>query len=123
MEQRSYIDFIRDDRAYAASNRFRQDEAFWQRKFVTMPEPLPFTTRKGSMTGDMLKTDRCTLELNRLVYNAVLRVCDEAEVTSFQFLLAATFAYLNRLTGRDDIVIAPFSTAATTRFAAPPECS
>lgn len=101
----SYADFIADDRKYAGSKRFREDEAFWREKFAAMPEPLPFTARKGQLKGDTQKTDRCTLTLSRLVYNAVLHLCDEAEVTPFQFLLAAFSAYLYRVTGRDDIVI------------------
>ncbi len=105
LERHSYAGFISDDREYAASARFREDEAFWQRKFSTMPEPLPFTARKGSLKGDVLKTDRCTLGLHHLVYSAVLRLCNEAGVTPFQFLLAVLFAYLHRVTGRDDIVI------------------
>ena len=53
-ERHSYADFIRDDRAYAASEQFRKDEAFWHAKFPAMPEPLPFTARKGGLTGDVL---------------------------------------------------------------------
>src|SRR5512140_1581924 len=40
-ERRSYADFIQDDRAYAASEQFRKDDAFWRAKFPSMPEPLP----------------------------------------------------------------------------------
>jgi amino acid adenylation domain-containing protein len=103
-ERHSYADFIRDDRAYAASEQFRKDEAFWHAKFPAMPEPLPFTARKGGLTGDVLRTERCTLGVNRLVYNSVVTRCEEAGVTPFQFLLACLFAYLSRVTGCDDIV-------------------
>ena len=105
LERYSYVDFIRDDREYAGSARFGQDEDFWRRKFASLPEPLPFTLRKSGLAGDSLKTERCTLGLNRLVYNAVLRLCDQAGITPFQFLLAVLFAYLHRVTGREDIVI------------------
>ena len=50
-ERHSYADFIQDDRAYAASEQFRKDQAFWRGKFPAMPEPLPFTARKGELTG------------------------------------------------------------------------
>jgi amino acid adenylation domain-containing protein len=103
-ERHSYSDFIQDDRAYAASEQFRKDEAFWHGKFPAMPEPLPFTARKGGLTGDILRTERCTLGVNRLVYNSVVRRSEEAGVTPFQFLLACLFAYLNRVTGCGDIV-------------------
>ena len=105
VERRSYADFIQDDRAYAASEQFRKDDAFWRGKFPAMPEPLPFTARKGRLTGDVLRTERCTLGVNRLVYNSVVRRAEEAGVTPFQFLLACLFAYLNRVTGRGDIVV------------------
>ncbi len=101
----SYLDFIEDDRAYASSGQFGRDEAFWREKFRAMPEPLPFTSRKGGLRGDILRTERCTLELNRLVYRSVLRRCEEADVTPFQFLLACLFTYLYRVTGCDDMVI------------------
>ena len=103
-ERHSYADFIRDDRAYAASGQFLKDEAFWHAKFPAMPEPLPFTARKGGLTGDGLRTERCTLGVSRLVYNSVVTRCEEAGVTPFQFLLACMFGYLNRVTGCDDIV-------------------
>ena len=104
-ERRSYADFIQDDRDYAASGTFRGDEAFWRGKFPAMPEPLPFTMRKGGLTGARMRTERCALGVNRLVYNSVVRRAEEAGVTTFQFLLACLFAYLNRVTGRDDIVV------------------
>ncbi|MDP3001015.1 MAG: amino acid adenylation domain-containing protein [Bryobacterales bacterium] len=104
VERRSYADFIQDDHAYAASEQFRKDDAFWRAKFPSMPEPLPFTARKGELMGDVLRTQRCTLGVNRLVYNSVVRRSEEAGVTPFQFLLACLFGYLNRVTGRDDIV-------------------
>ena len=104
-ERRSYADFIQDDRAYAASGTFRGDEAFWRGKFPDMPEPLPFTARKGGLTGARMRTERCALGVNRLVYNSVVRRAEEAGVTTFQFLLACLFAYLNRITGRNDIVV------------------
>ena len=103
-ERHSYADFIQDDLVYAASEQFRKDQAFWRGKFPAMPEPLPFTARKGELTGDALRTERCTLGVNRLVYDSVVRRAEEAGVTSFQFLLACLFAYLSRVTGRDDIV-------------------
>lgn len=105
LDRYSYVDFIRNDREYAGSTRFREDGAFWRAKFTSMPEPLPFTVRKHSLTGVRIKTDRCTLGVSRLVYNAVRTRCDEAGVTPFPFLLAVLFAYLHRVTGRDDIVI------------------
>ncbi|MGC9969935.1 MAG: amino acid adenylation domain-containing protein [Bryobacteraceae bacterium] len=105
-ERFSYADFVAEDREYAASQRFREDEAYWTAKFASLPEPLPFTARKGSLEGDaLLRTERCTLGVPRLVYNAILRLCGEAGVTPFQFLLAVLFAYLHRVTGRTDIVI------------------
>lgn len=104
-ERRSYADFIQDDRDYAASEQFRKDQAFWRGKFPAMPQPLPFTARKGEMTGDVLRTERCALGVNRLVYNSMVRRSEEAGLTPFHFLLACLFAYLSRITGCDDIVI------------------
>jgi amino acid adenylation domain-containing protein len=104
-ERRSYVDFIQDNEGYAASEQFGRDGAFWREKFQSLPEPLPFTARKGGMAGDRLRTERCTLGLNRLVYDSVLRRAEEADVTTFQFLLACLFAYLHRVTGRDDLIV------------------
>ena len=104
-ERHSYVDFILDDLAYAGSARFEEDAAFWRRKFTAMPDPLPFTTRKGGLAQDRLRTEHCTLGLNRFLYNAVLKLCDEAGVTLFPFLLALLAAYLYRVTGRDELVI------------------
>lgn len=101
----SYVDFIRDDRAYAGSAQFARDAAFWRAKFPAMPEPLPFTTRKGELTGDVLRTERCTLGVSRLVYDAVVRRAEAGEVTPAQLLLACLSAYLQRVTGREDLVI------------------
>jgi hypothetical protein len=105
LPRHSYVDFIRDDREYAGSDRFRRDAAFWRTKFASVPEPLPFTARKAGLSGDLGKTDQCNLGLHRLVYNALVKLCDEAGVTPFQFLLAVLLSYLYRVTGRDDIVI------------------
>jgi amino acid adenylation domain-containing protein len=105
LERRTYAAFIEDDRAYSTSAQFRNDEAFWRQKFPAMPQPLPFTARKGELTGDVLRTERCELALNRLVYDSVARRADEAGITPFQLLLACLYAYLSRTSGCDDIVI------------------
>ena len=103
-ERRSYADFIQDDRAYAASEQFRKDEAFWRAKFPAMPQPLPFTTRKGELTGDFLATERHALGVNRQVYDSLAKRSKDAGVTLFHILLACLAAYLNRIAGCDELV-------------------
>ena len=103
-ERRSYADFIQDDRAYAASEQFRKDEAFWRAKFPAMPQPLPFTTRKGELTGDFLATERHALGVNRQVYDSLAKRSKDAGVTLFHILLACLAAYLNRTAGCDELV-------------------
>jgi hypothetical protein len=105
LERRSYVAFLKNDSDYAASAQFRKDEAFWRAKFPAMPEPLPFTARKGSLIGDVLQTERSTLAVNRLTYDSVVARSKEADVTPFQLFLACLYAYLSRVTGRTDIVI------------------
>jgi amino acid adenylation domain-containing protein len=104
-ERHSYVDFIEDDRAYATSGQYRKDQSFWRGKFAAMPEPLPFTARKGELTGDALRTERRTVAISRMVYGAVVKRADAAGVTPFHLLLACLYTYLNRVTGCADIVI------------------
>ena len=104
LERRSYIDFVREDRAYAGSARSARTRPSGSGSSLHA-EPLPFTARKHALTDNVLKTDRCTLHLNKLIYNAFLRTCAEGGVTPSQLLLAVLAAYLQRVTGRDDIVV------------------
>ena len=101
----AYTDFVAEDLAYAASEQFTKDEVFWRQKFQTLPEPLPFTARKTRMKGDIHHTERYTLSVKREVYNSMVNRCQATGVTPAQFILACMFAYLNRFTGREDIVI------------------
>lgn len=103
-ERRSYVDFIEDDRAYAASSQFRKDCGYWRDKFAAMPQPLPFTARKGELTGNVLLTERQVLAIRRPTYSAAVQRAEEAGVTPFHLLLACLYAYLARISGCDDIV-------------------
>lgn len=99
-----FKDIIEDDKQYVESSRYEQDEAYWSEKFARLPESLPFTILKRQRGITSIKTDSYVLAVNRLCYNTINRLADEASSTEYHILLAILFTYLHRAYGREDIV-------------------
>ncbi|MEL7609110.1 MAG: amino acid adenylation domain-containing protein [Bacillota bacterium] len=96
-----YIDHIREEQDYFHSKRFALDHQFWMDRFSDAPEPTALKPRKSNAT----KARRKACIVPYRISESVRSFCAAERLSEFSVFLAALSIYLNRVTGRDDIVI------------------
>ncbi|SFD90409.1 non-ribosomal peptide synthetase [Paracidovorax konjaci] len=93
---------IDEDRAYRGSERARRDREYWMERFQDRPAPLSLADRRSANVGGLL---RSTAHWPAAQVAAARGTAQQHGGTFPQFLIAATAAYLYRMTGVSDLVI------------------
>lgn len=101
----SYKDFLDDDLKYRESDSYRSSFEFWKNKFSELPEPLSFTMKKKSTKNLSLHTERLTLNMHRICFDTIQNIASEADVTTFQVILALLSVCLHKCYERDEFII------------------
>ncbi|WP_405848800.1 amino acid adenylation domain-containing protein [Streptomyces sp. NBC_01518] len=90
------------DEAYRAGERHASDREFWTTVLADRPEPVSLSARPPHVAGHFLRrTGHLPPEAGDLVHSAA----EQGGTRWSRVLLAATAAYLYRLTGTRDIVL------------------
>ncbi|UUU36218.1 amino acid adenylation domain-containing protein [Streptomyces sp. CA-210063] len=90
------------DEAHRTSERYQRDRAHWTRALADRPDPVGLTARPPHVAGRFLRrTGHLPEPAGDLVHSAAER----AGTRWSRVVLAATAAYLHRLTGARDIVL------------------
>ncbi|KOG33449.1 non-ribosomal peptide synthetase [Streptomyces resistomycificus] len=90
------------DDAYRAGERHEQDRAYWTRALADRPDPVGLTSRPPHVADRFLRrTGHLPGPAGDLVHSAA----DRAGTRWSRVVLAATAAYLHRLTGARDVVL------------------
>jgi amino acid adenylation domain-containing protein len=99
----SYLDYVGSEQEYFASDRFTRDKAYWNNRFADLPD---FTTLKTHGVGTQgLKSRRKTFVLPRKLSLKIQEHCLEYKTSPFTLFLASLAIYINRVTGKDDLII------------------
>ncbi len=100
----SYLDFIADDHAYVASQRYARDRDFWCQRYPQLPEPL-FKRKWTAAPGQVAPAGQVRWAIPRQQYERFLECAARHGYTITHLLLAAISATLARSTGADDVII------------------
>ncbi|MFF5369822.1 amino acid adenylation domain-containing protein [Streptomyces sp. NPDC013187] len=93
---------VEADEAYRAGERHAADREFWTAAFADRPEPVSLSARAPHVTGGF---HRRTGHLPQTAGDMVYAAADRAGTRWSRVVLAATAAYLHRLSGARDIVL------------------
>ncbi|QLJ03491.1 amino acid adenylation domain-containing protein [Streptomyces sp. NEAU-sy36] len=93
---------LAEDAAYRASEEFTADRAFWQARFADQPEPIALSARPLVPSADFV---RRSAHLPADVQDALVRAAERAGTARSRIVIAATVAYLHRMTGCTDVVL------------------
>ena len=106
------------DEAYRAGQRRASDREFWTSALADRPDPVSLSARAPHVAGSFL---RRTGHLPHAAGDLVHAAAEQAGTRWSRVLLAATAAYLHRLTGARDIVLGLAVTAreSETELATP----
>ena len=101
----SYLGFVENDRAYAASPAFETQRAYWQDKFQPAPEPL-LAARRALAEDGACGSGKCsTLTLQRDWYDRVGEFARQYGGTTFHAILAALYVHFTRTAQRNELTV------------------
>lgn len=99
----SYTAYIESEEKYLASKRFENDKNYWEEKFENWQEVCTVKNRKKS--GISSRAKRRTLVLPQKLSSKIHEYCREKGVSEFSLFIAAVSMYLNRVAGKENVVL------------------
>lgn len=98
-----YFDALGREADYLASKEFEKDRDYWFEKYKTDIENLEL--RPASGAKDALAIERAYYRAPEGLSKRIGEYCDKNKMSAFRVFMCALYAYLFRLTGKEDIVI------------------
>ncbi|MEV4921455.1 amino acid adenylation domain-containing protein [Streptomyces roseoverticillatus] len=93
---------LEEERTYRASEQFVQDRKHWTGRFADLPEPV---TLAGRFSATSPSVRRATAQLPLSGMERLRAVARGARTTWPSVIVAATAAYLHRMTGARDVTV------------------
>jgi len=90
------------EKEYLNSSKFHEDEKYWQENFSTIPDPVELSV---NTPGDSLKSNFFSIKLNHNLNKTLFNFCEKTHNSPFRIFLTVFFAYLSRISGKNDISI------------------
>ncbi|MEV5576183.1 amino acid adenylation domain-containing protein [Spirillospora sp. NPDC052269] len=105
---------LAEEAAYRSSERFAKDRAYWTERFADLPEVVTFATRTVPPTMDFVRssTTMAAAESAGLAVSA-----RRLRTATPGMAIAATAAYMARVTGDEEVVLGLAVTGRTTELA------
>jgi amino acid adenylation domain-containing protein/non-ribosomal peptide synthase protein (TIGR01720 family) len=104
----SYIQYIGDEKAYLHSHQHREDQEFWHRTLLPLPDPVNLSFKQGG-SPTHIKADPVVLPFPGELRNRMHEYCKNYSASLFKLIFAALSVYISRITTNEDIVIASAS--------------
>jgi amino acid adenylation domain-containing protein/thioester reductase-like protein len=99
----SFIDYLKTVDDYKGSDRFSADQDYWNQKFADWQEVTALKNRKDN--ENTFKARRKTLLIPKKLSAKLHEYCLQNRVSEFSLFLAAVSMYINRVTGKEDLVL------------------
>ncbi|WP_319925649.1 non-ribosomal peptide synthetase [Xenorhabdus littoralis] len=100
----SYLDFIKDDRAYINSQRYSCDLQFWLKRYENLPPPLlhPISASQSVIN----KPSKPVLwSIDPVIFKRIEQAINGQKLSLLHFIYTLLACYFFRTTGIDEIVI------------------
>jgi len=99
----SYISYVKSEMEYYNSNRMQKDAAYWEEVYDEPIEATVLKTRKTYLVSTESK--RKTFVAPKKFVRKLRQYCAENRITLYPLFLSALSMYINRVTGKEDIII------------------
>ncbi|MGW1658009.1 amino acid adenylation domain-containing protein, partial [Streptomyces atratus] len=109
---------LTEDLAYRRSPEFAADREFWLGQYADRPDPVALSPRPLRPTADFI---RRSAHLPAEVHRALTEAAERAGVSRSRIIVAATAAFLHRMTGNPEVILGLSVTGRTSErsFKAP----
>lgn len=101
--QPSYLEYITTEAEYKNSERFLENQRFWDSMFETIPEFIYLKTYK--LNDNNIKARRKGLALSEKLTAEVCRFCSENKVSVFTVFMSLLAVYFSRITKKQDLAL------------------
>ena len=113
-ETRSYKRYIQEEAEYLESKRFGYDREYWMERFSELPEPTVIKQKKTNYFGT--EAERKAYVIPEDLSHRIRAFCGQTRVSVFALFLSALAIYINRISGKKDIIIgAPVANRTSLR--------
>jgi len=99
----TYLNYIRDEKAYLESEQFQKDRAFWLDNMLPLPAQAELFL--SSYQSDNILAKRNLLPIEGALRNEIDAFFQQNNTTIFKIFMAALAVYIARVTGNRDVVI------------------
>ncbi len=99
----SYIQYIRDEKAYLHSRQAQEDREFWHRTLLPLPEADPLLFKDRNLMDVRGGVELLTFPTG--LRNRIHRCCKEHLTTLFKLIFAGLSIYITRAAGNGDIAV------------------
>ncbi|MCX5340138.1 non-ribosomal peptide synthetase [Streptomyces atratus] len=93
---------LTEDHAYRQSPEFAADREFWLGQYADRPDPVALSPRPLRPTADFI---RRSAHLPAEVHRALTEAAERAGVSRSRIIVAATAAFLHRMTGNPEVIL------------------
>ena len=101
----SYIDYIKSEQEYIASEKFIKDKTYWEEKFNSVPEiaEIPSINAKNQDTDVAAKRE--LISINKEELNKINEFCMQNKVSVYNFFMALFGIYVSKVSNLKDFAI------------------
>ncbi|MDO9206777.1 MAG: condensation domain-containing protein, partial [Sulfuricurvum sp.] len=103
--QQSYLDYVKQEQDYLASDAYQRDANYWLLALPTLPPPLIEKRYPTTQNESLPKANIHKFTLNRSFYNRINQFALAHKSTTYHVLLSALGLYFSRTTQQNKIVI------------------
>ena len=103
-EYPSYTHYIKDEKDYLESDKFKKDKEYWNDIFKTVPEvaTIPSFQKQNNASCN---GDRLDFSIDSKLVEDINNFCKDKKVSLYNFFMSLYSLYLGRVSGLDDFVI------------------
>ncbi len=103
-EYPSYTSYIKDEKDYLESDKFKKDKEYWNDIFKTVPEvaTIPSFQKQNNASCN---GDRLDFSIDSKLVEDINNFCKDKKVSLYNFFMSLYSLYLGRVSGLDDFVI------------------
>jgi surfactin family lipopeptide synthetase B len=100
----SYTSYIKDEKDYLESDKFKKDKKYWNDIFKTVPEvaTIPSFQKQNNTSCNGDRLDFC---LDSKLVEDINNFCKDKKVSLYNFFMSLYSLYLGRVSSLDDFVI------------------
>ena len=101
----SYIDYIKKENDYLNSTQFEKDKDFWNSTINNIPEIAVLPNSKNTNNLFSYKSNRLDFDLPSDLLDSIKNLCNEYNISLFNFFMSIYSIYINRVTNLNEFVI------------------